>query len=210
MTQRDIVVIGASAGGVETLRQLVRTLPQNLRASVFVTVHFPPNAPSALPRILSREGTLQAAHAVHGDVIRPNRIYVAPPNQHLLIEHGAIALSDGPKEHHNRPAIDPMFRSAARAFGPRVIGVVLSGTLDDGAAGLRAVKDAGGVAIVQNPETALFSAMPEAALKHAGADRVLPISEIGNAIVELTAERIGPGESPTIGADTRNTLGARG
>lgn len=211
MARRNIVVIGASAGGVQTLQQLVGTLPATLRASLFVTLHFPPNAPSVLPRILSRAGAMPAFHAVHGDVILPGRIYVAPPNQHLLIEHGTVALSDGPQEHANRPAIDPMFRSAATAFGPRVIGVVLSGTLDDGAAGLHAVKAAGGVAIVQDPSTALFSSMPEAALQRVAADLVLPVSEIGNAIVELTAEPLGPGASgSTIGADTPKGLRARG
>ena len=128
MSHRDIVVIGASAGGIEALQQIARALPAALPATIFVTVHFPMQASSALPRILARAGSLAATHAVDGEMIGRSRIYVAPPDSHLLLVGEEIHLVRGPREHGNRPAIDPMFRSAALAFGRRVIGVVLTGT----------------------------------------------------------------------------------
>jgi two-component system, chemotaxis family, protein-glutamate methylesterase/glutaminase len=194
MARRDIVVVGASAGGVETLQQLVRTLPASFPASLFVTVHFPAESASVLPKILSRCGPLTALHAADGDAIIQGRIYVAPPDHHLLIHRDCLALARGPRENGNRPAIDPMFRSAAVAFGERVIGIVLTGTLDDGTAGARAIKRAGGVAIAQDPRDALFSSMPQSAIEHGSVDRVLPVSEMGAAIIELITEEIRDGD----------------
>src|SRR5262249_4175978 len=129
----NIVVIGASAGGVEPLRQIVGSLPSNLQAAVFIVTHLSPLAPSALSQILSRAGPLQSGTAVDGEPIEPARIYVAPPDRHLLIEPGYVRLSRGPRENRNRPAIDPLFRTAARVYGPRVVGIVLTGLLEDGA-----------------------------------------------------------------------------
>src|SRR5205823_913263 len=131
ISKRDIVVIGASAGGVETLKATVRDLPPDVPASFFVVLHFPPFEKSHLPEILSRAGPLRAVHAKNGDLIQPGRIYIAPPDQHLLIQDGRIELWHGPKENYTRPAINPLFRSAAKTYGPRVIGVILTGLLDD-------------------------------------------------------------------------------
>jgi len=188
MRHRDIVVIGASAGGIEALQTLLRPLRPDLDASLFVTVHFPENSTSVLPRILTRAGRLQAVSAVDGESIVPGRIYVAPPSNHLLIEHGTVRLARGPRENGNRPAIDPMFRSAAVAYGPRVIGVVLTGLLDDGTSGLAAIKRAGGLAVVQDPADALFPSMPESAIQFVAVDRVVPIKAMGATLTTLIEE----------------------
>jgi len=182
---RDIVVVGASAGGVEVLQRVVRTLPAKFPGAIFITLHFPEHGTSVLPRILSRAGSLSAIHAADGDSIVPGRIYIAPPDYHLLLTPRAIRLVRGPQENGNRPAIDPMFRSAAMAFGPRVIGVVLTGALDDGVAGLAAIKRRGGLAVAQDPEEALFPSMPRSAIEHVAIDRVAPVAQIGHAILEL-------------------------
>src|SRR5438132_5971945 len=136
MAARDIVVIGASAGGVEALKHLVRGLSPDIRASFFVVLHFPPFEKSHLPEILSRVGVFPALHPKNGDSIQPGHIYVAPPDQHLLINDGRIELWRGPKENYTRPAVNPLFRTAAETYGRRVIGVILTGVLDDGTAGL--------------------------------------------------------------------------
>ena len=177
MAKKDIVVIGASAGGIEALRELVSELPADLPAALFVVVHIQPYAVSRLPEILSRAGALPATHASNGEPIQPGHIYVAPPDRHLLVRQGRIALSRGPRENHSRPAIDPLFRSAARAYGSRVIGVVLSGALYDGSMGLLVVKTRGGMAIVQDPREAAVDSMPRSALRLVEADAVLPSSE---------------------------------
>jgi two-component system, chemotaxis family, protein-glutamate methylesterase/glutaminase len=148
MPGRDIVVIGASAGGVESLRSLVAGLPARFPAAVFAVVHFPADQLSFLPRILGRSGPLSAAHAQSGESIQPSRIYVAPPNYHMTLEDGRVHVDWGPRINHCRPAIDPLLRSAARSCGNRVIGLLLSGLLNDGTAGLMAVERGGGLAIV--------------------------------------------------------------
>ena len=186
MTERDIIVIGASAGGVEAVRQLVRSLPSRLDASIFIAIHFPAHGTSMLPRILSREGHLPVVHAFDGDTVIRGRIYVAPPDSHLLFEHRRIQLARGPRENGCRPAIDPMFRSAAVAFGPRTIGVVLTGNLDDGTSGLASIKRHGGLAVVQDPDDARFPSMPLSALEHVVVDRVVPIRGMWSALDELT------------------------
>jgi two-component system chemotaxis response regulator CheB len=188
MRTRDIIVVGASAGGVEALCKFVSRLPEGFPASIFVVVHFPEHGTSTLPQILSRAGRLPAVHAADGDTVAPGRIYVAPPNFHLLFERGAVSLVRGPKENGNRPAADPMFRSAAVAFGDRVIGVVLSGNLDDGTAGLAAIKRLGGVTVVQDPLDAVFPSMPRSALEHVEIDRTVPIAELAGALQELMAQ----------------------
>lgn len=188
MTHRDLVVIGASAGGVEALTRLVRDLPPGLPASLFVVCHFPPTHRSVLPEILSRCGPLLAAHAIDDEPFNPGHIYVAPPDYHLLLAEGQrLRLTRGPRENHHRPAVDPMFRSAARLYGRRVIGVVLSGSLNDGAAGLLAVRAAGGLAIVQDPADARVSAMPDNAARIAGVDYSIALDRLGPLLVELIA-----------------------
>ncbi len=185
MPGHDIITIGASAGGVEALSALARLLPADLPASVFVALHVPPHGMSVLPQILSRGGPLPAGHVEDGEAIAPGRIYVAPPDHHLLIDRGTLRLSRGPKENGFRPAIDPLFRSAARWHGSRVIGVVLSGTLDDGTAGLRAIKSRGGLAVVQDPDDALFPNMPRNALDLVAVDHVAKAPEIAGLLGRL-------------------------
>ena len=188
MAGRDIVVIGASAGGIEALRDLVRGLPEDYPGSLFVVVHFPGSVTSTLPRILSRAGPLPARHARNGQTIEPGQIYVAPPDCHLHLIDGHLRLTRGPKENGHRPAIDPLFRTAAHSFGPRVVGVVLSGNLNDGTAGLLAIKQLGGLAIVQNPDTALYQGMPRSAIDHVAVDHCLPPDEIPVLLVELASQ----------------------
>jgi two-component system chemotaxis response regulator CheB len=185
MPGHDIVVIGASAGGVEALTTLVSGLPSDLPASLFVVLHVPNEGTSVLPRILSRKGPLRASHAVDGEEIRQGHIYVAPTDSHLLIKQGYIRLTRGPKENGHRPAVDPLFRTAARTYGSRVVGVVLSGTLDDGTAGLIAIKERKGIAIVQSPETALYSGMPLSAIESAEVDFILPVPDIARMLTQL-------------------------
>jgi two-component system chemotaxis response regulator CheB len=183
--RQDIIVIGASAGGVAALQRLVGALTEDLRAAVLVVLHRPPEYPSLLSQLLGRAGRLPAADAEDGEPVRPGRIVVAPPDRHLLVEDGRLRVTRGPKENHSRPAIDPLFRSAAREFGPRVAGVILSGTLFDGTAGLWEVKRRGGVAVVQDPAEAAFPGMPESALANVEVDHVLPVGEIAPLLARL-------------------------
>jgi two-component system chemotaxis response regulator CheB len=185
---RDIIVVGASAGGVEALSQLASYLPTDLPAALFVVLHVPSHSPSLLPKILNRTGALPAAHPADGEAIRKGRIYIAPPDQHLLLEEGRIRLKRGPRENGHRPAVDPLFRTAARSFGPRVVGVVLSGTLDDGTAGLAAIKQRLGVAVVQDPNEALYTGMPRSALQSVEVDYSLPLGEIAELLDRLARE----------------------
>jgi len=186
MPKRDIIVIGASSGGIEALRVLVGDLPRDFAASIFVVVHTGPGAPGVLHHILNRAGTVKAIDPTDGQEIKPGRIYVAPPDHHLILEPGKICLSRGPKENRFRPAVDPLFRSAAQVYGPRVIGVILSGGLDDGTAGLWALKKLGGTAIVQDPGDALFPSMPVNALRYVSVDYSVPIRDLGALLVRLT------------------------
>src|SRR5918994_118391 len=190
MPHHDIVVIGGSAGGIPALTTLVQGLPRDLPAALFVVVHIPPYSVSRLPQILSRSGPLYATHAVDGEPIQPGHIYVAPPDRHLLVRQGRIALTRGPRENHARPAIDPLFRSAARVYGSRVIGVELSGALYDGRMGLLAVKTRGGTAIVQDPRDAAFESMPQSALRAVDADFVVPVADMARLLVELVQEPV--------------------
>ncbi len=180
-----MIVIGASAGGVEALVQLVRGLPADLPASICIVLHIPAQSPSMLPQILSRAGMLQAIQPVDYQKIETSRIYVAPPDHHLLIEHDYMRVVRGPKENRHRPAIDPLFRSAAVAYGPGVVGVVLTGSLDDGTAGLFTIKQYGGIAIVQDPKEALYPDMPESALAQVAVDHCLTIDRIGSVLAHL-------------------------
>jgi len=202
-----IVVVGASVGGVEALVALVGVLPPDLPAAVFVALHST-DRPSLLPTILSHAGPLPATAATDGAEMHAGHIYVAPAGHHLLLSRGHMHVVQGPRENGFRPAIDPLFRSAARASGPRVIAVVLSGLLDDGTAGLLTVKSHGGVAIVQDPEEALASSMPRSALTYVAVDYTARLAEMGPLIASLAWQRsvggdIMPDETPAIayGAD---------
>ena len=182
---RDIIAVGASAGGVEALRALAGGLPPDYPGVVLVVLHIPRASPSALPAILSRSGPLPAHGAVDGEPVLPGHIYVARSDHHLLLLDGRLRLSHGPSENGHRPAIDPLFRSVALAAGPRAVGVVLSGARDDGAAGLGAIVSAGGGAIVQDPAEALYPWMPQAALRRVVPDHVLPAAKIGGQLGEM-------------------------
>jgi two-component system chemotaxis response regulator CheB len=184
-------VIGASAGGVEALRALVGGLPPDLPAAVLVVLHVPRQAPSALAAILTRSGPLPAVTAADGEVARPGRIYVAPADRHLMLFDGRLRLSRGPSENGHRPAIDPLFRSAARVLGPRVVAVVLSGSRDDGAAGAQTVAARGGVVAVQDPAEALFASMPQAVLARVPSAVALPAAELGKLLGELSPAEAG-------------------
>lgn len=189
MPGKDIVVVGASAGGIEALRTLLAGLPADLPASVFVVLHTSPESPGVLADILDRAGPLPARYAADGERIRPGRVYVAPRDRHLIIEPGKVRLTRGPKENRFRPSVDPLFRSAAQVYGPRVVGVILTGGLDDGTSGLWAVKQLGGRAIVQDPREALVPSMPRSALEHVRVDYCLPLDEIAPQLVSLAATR---------------------
>jgi len=171
-------------------------LPVNLPATVFVVVHFPPQSTSVLPHLLTRAGRLPAVHASDGEAIETGRIYIAPPDFHMVLKRGSISVVRGPRENHSRPAIDPLFRSAALTYGPRVVGTILSGTLGDGTAGLAAVKRRGGVALVQDPEEALFPDMPRNAMQYVRVDYVLPLAEIPPLLTRLAHEPVEEGIPP--------------
>ena len=155
-----IIVIGASAGGVSALSSIVGALPADINAAVFIVLHVPPDRPSALPQILARASALPCAHAVDGEPIQRGKIYVARPDYHLLVHRGEVRVVRGPEENRFRPAVDALFRSAARAYGPNVVGVVLTGALDDGTVGQQDIKRLGGTTIVQDPGDAEFPWMP--------------------------------------------------
>lgn len=190
MQNHDIIVAGASAGGIEALQQLVAGLPPDLPASLLLVVHVSTHSPSLLAPILDRAGPLPALVPQDGAVMRRSHIYVAPPDHHLIADGKHLRVVRGPKENRHRPAIDPLFRSAAWAYGPRVVGVILTGMLDDGTAGLWAVKSCGGVAVVQDPETAPYPDMPRSALRNVDADHVLPVEEIPSLLVELARQSV--------------------
>lgn len=188
MVKRNLVVVGASAGGVEALRQLVSGLPADFPAAVLVVLHVPPGTRSALPNILQRAGSLQVKQAAEGDPVRPGQVLVAGPDQHLIIYDGKVTLSRGPTENGHRPAVDVLFRSAARVAGPRVVGVVLSGALDDGTAGLAAIRSRGGIGIVQDPDEALHPGMPRSAIEGAAPEHVVGVSDMPALLQRLAEE----------------------
>ena len=185
---RDIIVLGASAGGVQALCEVIGSLPPNLPAAIFVVLHIAAHGRSAMPAILSRAGCLPASHPEDGEKIVPGRIYVAPPDRHLVMEDSTVCLSRNAAENGHRPAVDVLFRSAARQYGRRVIAVVMTGNLDDGTAGLALVKRLGGVAVVQDPEDADYPSMPESAIAHVEVDYVVPVANIGSLLDRLVHE----------------------
>ncbi len=196
---RRVIVVGASAGGVEALRALAGRLPADLAAPVAVVLHV--GAQSILPELLDAAGALPARHAGNGEALEAGTIYVAPPDRHLLIHDGHLMLRRGARENLARPAVDPLFRSAAASYGAGAIGVVLTGALNDGTAGLAAIKRCGGVAIVQEPREADFPEMPLSALRHVAVDACLPLAGIAAELVRRAAEP--PGPTPEIPMDVR-------
>ena len=182
-----IITIGASAGGVDALRTIVAAVPPDLNAAILIVLHVGAHRRD-LPWLLGRNGALPAAHGVDGEPIVAGRIYVAPPDHHMIAENGCIVLIKGPRENWARPAIDPLFRSAAHSYGRNVIGVVLTGGLNDGTAGLYAIKAAGGIAVVQDPADSLVPNMPQSAIANVAVDHVVPAAAIGALLVRLVGE----------------------
>ncbi|MCS7481338.1 chemotaxis protein CheB [Umezawaea endophytica] len=187
---RDLVVVGASAGGVEALRNFVSGLPLGLPAAVVVVLHLPAGGNSALPAILARSGLLPAVSARHGMELEHGLIHVAPPDHHVVVDDGVLTLSRGPTENGHRPAVDALFRSASLARGPRVIGVVLSGALDDGTAGMVAISARGGVTMAQDLGDALYRGMPGSVMRHVRMDHVLPARLLGSAVRRHAGELV--------------------
>jgi two-component system chemotaxis response regulator CheB len=193
---RDIVVVGASLGGFEALRRLTAEIPAGFPGSLFVVQHIGPDAPSLLDRLLARTSKLPVSWAQDREQFAPGTVYIAPPDHHLLFEDGLLRLNRGPRENAVRPAIDTLFRSAAATHASRVVGVILSGLLDDGAAGLLAVHRAGGVTVVQHPEDAQFDEMPLSALMHGPIDHILPLAEIPALLDQLARTAVSAVEVP--------------
>lgn len=191
--RRDIIVVGASAGGVETLPKLFGELGASIPAAFFVTIHLSPFSKSTLPEILSRASVFRAEHPRDGTPVRAGRIYVAPPDFHLMLDDSVVRLGHGPKENRHRPAIDALFRSAARAYGARVAAVLLTGTLDDGVVGLKEIKRSGGLTIVQDPQEALYPDMPRNALAAVSVDHVLKVRDIAKKLEQLANSTVGGG-----------------
>lgn len=195
---KDIIAIGGSAGSGAVLKRVIGALPSDLPASVFVSTHIPANTPGSLAEILSSRAALPVSQAVDGQPIERGRVYVAAPDRHLMLVDSVIRLGEGPRENMVRPAIDPMFRSAALAFGPRVVGVVLTGMLNDGASGLHAIKACGGTAVVQSPMDAESDQMPVAALEAVNADHVVSAEQMGRLLIDLAGTAAGP---PSVAGD---------
>jgi two-component system chemotaxis response regulator CheB len=181
----DVIVIGASAGGVEALPRLIGSLPKDLPAAVFVVIHLAGGGPGMMPVIIGRATELPVRSATDRKKFFPGEVYVAPPDHHLTLEGPVMRVLHGPRENRHRPAIDPLFRSAALAYGARVIGVVLTGFLDDGTAGLNSIKAHGGVTVVQDPEEAMAPGMPRSALEHVVVDHCVHLAEMAPLLVQL-------------------------
>jgi two-component system chemotaxis response regulator CheB len=196
-SNRDVIVIGASAGGVDALRELLGGLPGDLPAALFVVLHTAERGPGLLTQILGRNSPLPVVTAAEGQRYERGRVYVAPPALHLIVGHDHLHVRRGPRENGSRPAIDPLFRSAAASCTTRVIGVLLTGMLNDGTSGLQAIKRCGGLTLVQEPDDAAYGDMPRSALCHVAVDHVLPLHEIPATLAALAHEaRPPPGEVP--------------
>lgn len=202
MNKPTIVVIGASSGGIEALRTLFLKLNSGLNAVFLVVLHFPQDAKSSLPQILSRKTAIPVDHAQDYEIIQSNHIYIAPPGRHLILEDNHLRLIFSPRINHTRPAIDPLFESAANIFGPRVVGIILSGMLYDGSKGLFNIHKAGGLTIVQAPEEATFPDMPINAMQYGHVDYSLPVEEIAALINRtLNPATLEKGEDPVLPPD---------
>ncbi|MBE7182040.1 MAG: chemotaxis protein CheB, partial [Terriglobus roseus] len=186
MIARNIIVIGASAGGIDAIRKLAASFPADLQAAVFVTMHLAERSEGILPDILNRAGPLPAAHPWEETRIQPGRIYVAPPDYHLILTPETVHVGHGPRENLQRPCINTMFRSAAAAHGEHVAGVLLTGLLDDGAAGLWEIQQHGGATIVQDPEEAQYRSMPESAIRGLNVQYILRLHEMAPLLKRLT------------------------
>jgi two-component system chemotaxis response regulator CheB len=182
-----IVVIGASAGGLEALRVIAAALPVDFPAPIVGVMHMSPESPGILHEIINRVGPLRAIEVHRSERLKPGHIYVPPANVHLVIEPGLVRTTRGPKENRFRPAIDPLFRTAAQVYGPAAIGVIVTGNLDDGTAGLWSIKKLGGTAVIQDPDDAMFPSMPQSAARHVEVDHSVPLPEIAPLLVRLTA-----------------------
>jgi two-component system chemotaxis response regulator CheB len=183
--KRDLIVIGASAGGVQPLKDLLERLPPNLPATVAIVLHRSPYHETRLPSVLGRHALLSVLEPADRDPVLSGAVYVAPRDQHMIFEDGVVRLSRGAREHHTRPAIDPLFRSAADRYGARVVGVLLSGMGSDGVSGLIAIKKSGGVSLVQHPDEARFQKMPCTAIAEDDVDAMLTIDELAVALPAL-------------------------
>lgn len=197
MAKRDIIVVGGSMGSGPVLKALLGGLPADLPASLFITTHIPSTHASYLPEMLQSGSAIPVVRAVDGQPIEQGRAYVAAPDRHLLLVNGTIHLGAGPRENMVRPAIDPMFRSAALSYGPRAVGVVLTGLLNDGASGLTAIKQVGGAAVVQHPVDAQADEMPRAALEAVDADHVAPARDLAGLLSILATSDAGPSSPPS-------------
>jgi len=194
MAGRDIIVMGASAGGISALQTILSGLPWDLRASIFIVLHSTEDSPGFLPEILNRKSKLPVLYSVHDAPVLPGRVYIARPGvSHMVLERGRVRLVPGPRENRHRPSVDALFRSAAVAYGSRVVGVVLTGNLDDGSLGLAEIKQRGGMAIVQDPSDAQAPSMPMSALENVDVDFTLAAPEIGAKLVEVVSETPQPG-----------------
>lgn len=194
MKTRNIIVLGGSTGAFDAFKTIVAGLPADLDASILIVWHMAAEIRGILPQVLNKVGPLHASEAKEGERVQPGRIYVARPDHHLIVEDDVIHVTRGPKENRFRPAIDPLFRSAAYSYGPRAIGVILSGALDDGTSGLWTIKHRGGVAIVQDPADADIPSMPENAIRGVEVDHIVPVSDMAALLVSLTSEDIGTAE----------------
>ncbi|ONI80502.1 hypothetical protein ALI22I_45200 [Saccharothrix sp. ALI-22-I] len=197
MPTRDLIVVGASAGGVEALRAFVAGVPADLDAAIAVVLHLPAGGTSALAGILGRSGPLPTVTASDGMALRRGRVHVAPPDHHLLVVDGSARLSHGPTEHGHRPAVDALFRSAAASHGAGVIGVVLSGALDDGTAGMLAIAGRGGLTVVQDPDDALYDGMPTSVLRHLTVDHVVPSAKMGALLRDCVGLQVDTRHEPS-------------
>lgn len=210
MPGHDVVAIGASAGGLKALTRIAGSLPREFGAAVFVVQHLQPDHPTLLPQILSDTGSLPAALARDGDPIRRGTICIAPPDHHLLVGRESVAVVRGPRENRFRPSIDALFRSAARSHGPDVVGVVLSGHLDDGTVGLQAIKRYGGIAVVQDPREAEYPGMPGSALRYAAIDHVLTLDGISDFLARAPQLPVPEGRRETTGGEAEAETGMLG
>ncbi len=209
MVRHDIIVIGASMGGVDALPRVIGSLPADLPASVFVVMHISAQGPGLLPTLIQRVASLSVAHAVDGDTVRKGHVYVAPPDHHLQLSGTRVRVSRGPRENFHRPSIDALFRTAAECYGPRVVGVVLTGNLDDGTAGLHAVKSRGGIAIVQDPKDAVVPAMPQSALRNVKVNHCVPLAKIGPLLIRLATTHDIPKNKRGVSRMTKRSMSPR-